>query len=235
MAIARSNPVLWETLANLPLDRLPGEPGPETGFVMRLKQEEGWDYAKTVRVVAEYRRFLYLATLGEVSPPADVDAAWHLHLTYTRAYWTGLCQHTLGRALDHNPSTGRADSLHYRTVYENTRRRYAEEFGEAPPRDIWPDSTPGLPRPAWYAGPAARTAGTLAIGATVLWMAPVIARAIGMVGLFMLAFVALVIVSSAHSRTRRGSNGEVGFGIDAGDGSGDGGGDGGGCGGGCGD
>jgi hypothetical protein len=232
MAITKTNPALWEALSTLPLDRLPGEPGPETGFVMRLKHEEGWDYAKTVRVVAEYRRFLYLSTLGEVSPPADVDAAWHLHLTYTRAYWTGLCQHTLGRPLDHHPAAGRADSLHYRTVYEDTRRRYAEEFGEKPPGDIWPDSTPDLHKPAWYAGVVTRTFGTLAIGATVLWLAPMIARWIGIAGLFMLAFVALVIVSSSHGRTRRGSNGgggDISFGLDAGEG-----GDGGSCGGGCG-
>jgi hypothetical protein len=233
MAIAKSNPALWETLAALPLDRLAGEPGPANAFVFRLMRQEEWDYTHTVRVVAEYRRFLYLSTLGEVSPPADVDTAWHLHLTYTRAYWTGLCQRTLGKPLDHTPASGGEDALRYRAIYEETRRRYREEFGAEPPRDIWPDPATPVPATPWHAGRFARNLAIVTAGGAVLWLAPTIARMIGTMTIFLLAFVALVIVASAHNRSRRGGNGgvDLSFEGDSGDG---GGGDGGGCGGGCG-
>ena len=49
-------------------------------------------------------------------PSETVDAAWHMHLTYTRAYWTGRCERTLGQPLN----------------------RYRKRFGEAPPKDTWP-------------------------------------------------------------------------------------------------
>lgn len=233
MAIAKSDPHLWEALAALPLDRLAEEDtGPQNGFTLRLMKQEGWDYTHSVRVVAEYRRFLYLAALGEVSPPPDVDAAWHLHLTYTRAYWTGLCERTLGHALDHYPSTGATEAVRYKTVYTETRRRYRDEFGCEPPADIWLD--PEAPSHGAHplAESAARVIAIVVTGTVALWLAPGLVRAIGVVGVFMLAFVALVIVSSAHGRTRRDSNGgggDISFGLDAGEG-----GDGGSCGGGCG-
>lgn len=230
MAKAKTNAPLWDTLAALPLDRLAEEDtGPRNGFTLRLMKEEGWDYAHSVRVVAEYRRFLYLATLGEVSPPPDVDAAWHLHLTYTRAYWTGLCARTLGHALDHYPSTGAADTVRYKTVYAETRRRYRDEFGSEPPADIWPD--PAAPSPGTHplAESTARVAAIAATGMAALWLAPGLVRAIGMVGVFMLAFVVLVIASARHNR-RGSGGGDISFGVDSGESGGDGG-----CGGGCGD
>ena len=229
MAIAKSAPHLWDILAALPLDRLAEEDtGTRNGFTLRLAKEEGWDYARSVRVVAEYRRFLYLASLGDVSPPPDVDAAWHLHLTYTRAYRTGLCERTLGHTLDHNPATGVEDTLRYKTLYADTRRRYLEEFGSEPPVDIWPD--PAAPARGTHplAESATRVAAIAATGMAALWLAPGLVRAIGMVGVFMLVFILLVIASARHSRRGNGG-GDVSFGIDGGDSSGDG------CGGGCGD
>lgn len=229
MAKAKSNSPLWEALAALPLDRLAEEDtGTRNGFTLRLMKEEGWDYTHSVRVVAEYRRFLYLAALGEVSPPPDVDAAWHLHLTYTRAYWTGLCTRTLGCALDHHPATDVADTMHYKTVYAETRRRYREEFGGEPPADIWPDPLAPSPTRHPLTGSAMRVTAIVAVGMAALWLAPGLVRAIGMIGVFMLAFIALAIASARHSRRGNGG-GDVSFGIDGGDSSGDS------CGGGCGD
>ncbi|HEX4329248.1 MAG TPA: hypothetical protein VH105_20820, partial [Burkholderiales bacterium] len=135
-------PELWMKLVELPLDRLAEEPAPETGFARRLMREEKWTYAQAIRVCAEYRRFLLLSQLGPVSPPAMVDAAWHLHLTYTRAYNVGLCQRTLCRVLDHTPSGSARESAHYTAVYEETLSRYREVFGEEPPADIWPPVKP---------------------------------------------------------------------------------------------
>lgn len=229
MAKAKTNSLLWDTLAALPLDRLAEEDtGARNGFTLQLMKEEGWNYTYSVRVVAEYRRFLYLAALGEASPPPDVDAAWHLHLTYTRAYRTGLCERTLGRVLDHNPATDPADTLRYKAVYAETRSRYRDEFGCEPPADIWPD--PAAPARGTHplAESATRVTMIVAVGMAALWLAPGLVRAIGMVGVFMLAFIALAVASARHNRRGNGG-GDVSFGIDGGDSAGDG------CGGGCGD
>ena len=138
MAIPKEHPALWSKLADLPLDRLAGEPSASYGFAQRLRDDKGWDYGTTVRVIAEYRRFLYLSSLGPVCPSEAVDAVWHMHLTYTRAYWTGLCEGTLGQPLNHTPNAGAAATEAFKSLYEDTLNRYRRSFGEDPPKDIWP-------------------------------------------------------------------------------------------------
>ena len=94
-----------------------------------------------MRVVAEYRRLLYLVTVagGEITPSDEVDQAWHLHLTYTRAYWHDLCRDLLGFELHHNPTRGGAAELsRFENQYRDTLALYARVFGEKPPADIWP-------------------------------------------------------------------------------------------------
>lgn len=217
---------LWNKLAGLPLDRLAEEAPAEFGFVKRLMRDEKWDYATAIRVTAEYRRFVFLAAAAPASPSEMVDAAWHLHLTHTRAYNTGLCERTLGRALDHTPSNGPDDSLHYRAVYAETLERYRATFGEEAPEDIWPPAQspeaaqaapPRHPARRWLVG-----LGTLALLAGFIWLFmrwPLVAGA-----------GAIITASIA------GKNGKWSAGADFG-GDGDGGGGdgcGGGCGGGCG-
>lgn len=112
-------------------------------FERRLAFENGWsdDYAR--RVVEEYRRFVLLACVAghPVCPSEDVDAAWHLHLVYTQSYWDAFCGQTLGRPLHHAPSLGGAnEEAKHREMYEQTRASYRRIFGEAPPRDVWPDA-----------------------------------------------------------------------------------------------
>jgi len=222
MAIPNRNLDLWMKLVDLPLDHLAGEPAPAFGFIKRLMRDEKWDYATAVRVTAEYRRYLLLAHLGAASPSPMVDAAWHLHLTYTRPYNTGLCERTLGRPLDHMPSGDAEDSAHYANVYAGTRDRYLEVFGEAPPADIWP-------APA-VAASKRRKGASLVGAAMVLAFAWFAMRP----SLIVFLFIALFVVTAALVNASAG----VELGGDGGDGgSGDGGGGdgcGGGCGGGCG-
>src|SRR5678815_1017670 len=77
-------------------------------FSARLARENNWspDYAK--RVIAEYKRFAFLAVVAghPVSPSEDVDQAWHLHLTYTENYWKSFCIEVLGKPLHHQPTQG---------------------------------------------------------------------------------------------------------------------------------
>jgi hypothetical protein len=223
MAIPNRNLDLWMKLVDLPLDHLAGEPAPAFGFIKRLMRDEKWDYATAVRVTAEYRRYLLLAHLGAASPSPMVDAAWHLHLTYTRAYNVGLCERTLARPLDHTPSGNAEESVHYANVHEATRDRYLEVFGEAPPADIWP-----APAAAARKRKGSKS-GSLAGAAMVLAFAWFAMRP----SVIVFLFIALFVITAALMNASAG----VELGGDGGDGSGDGGGGdgcGGGCGGGCG-
>ncbi len=128
---------LWQRICALQLD----EPGARLSFSARLARDMCWTRHYTERAIGEYRRFLYLAsTCGHVvTPSEDVDAVWHMHMTYTRSYWHDLCRDTLQRELHHGPTRGgAAETRHFREVYETTRRSYQHAFGEAAPEDIWP-------------------------------------------------------------------------------------------------
>src|SRR3954468_11328291 len=110
-------------------------------FAARLSRENGWSRPHADRVIREYKRYVFLAaTAAEpVCPSEDVDAAWHLHLTYTRSYWKRFCGDVLGRPLHHEPTKGGpAEARKHIAMYAATLAAYREAFGEAPPADIWP-------------------------------------------------------------------------------------------------
>ena len=113
----------------------------ELPFAARLARENGWNRPFAERVIREYKRYAFLAAIAKapVCPSEDVDAAWHLHLTYTRSYWKRFCSETLGTPLHHEPTRGGRDEAdkHHR-IYEATLAAYREAFGEEPPTDIWP-------------------------------------------------------------------------------------------------
>ncbi|TDU26581.1 uncharacterized protein (TIGR04222 family) [Panacagrimonas perspica] len=96
------------------------------------------DYAE--RAVEEYRRFCFLAACSghPVSPSAEVDEVWHLHLQYTRDYWERFCPQVLGTPLHHEPG-GRNTSQDrmFREQYAQTMASYQQCFGP-PPEAFWP-------------------------------------------------------------------------------------------------
>jgi len=131
-----SNRVLLETVMTFPLDTAQGRPS----FLEKLCLASGWTRGHAERVIVEYRRFLYLcAAFPEaMMPSGDVDQVWQLHLCYTQSYWEEYCMKILGRPLHHQPVLqGRQERTRAYVWYERARRRYAQEFGEAPPADIW--------------------------------------------------------------------------------------------------
>lgn len=137
--VARLTPpdALWERLTAFRLDI----PGVATTFSERLARENGWSAVYTARVLAEYRKFLYLACCAghEVTPSDAVDQAWHLHLTFTQSYWEDLCRDTLERPIHHGPTRGGiAEARRFEHAYQRTLGSYAARFG-APPADVWPD------------------------------------------------------------------------------------------------
>lgn len=127
---------LWTKLRGFAFDK----PDAVLTFEAKLARLQGWSSIYTRRVIHEYRRFLLLAATSDqvVSPSEQVDQAWHLHLTFTRNYWQGLCEQLLGRPLHHEPSRGGADEQRkYRRLYQETLTLYEHVFGHPPPSDIW--------------------------------------------------------------------------------------------------
>jgi hypothetical protein len=108
------------------------------GFVGRLARENGWSLDYALRVVVEYRRFLYLISVnGPGTPSKRVDTAWHLHLIATRSY-RGL-ERELGFEIDHDPGFEGSveEAAFFDRQYLTTLERYYDLFGEDPPADIW--------------------------------------------------------------------------------------------------
>ena len=95
---------LWHKIATFKLD----DPISEFPFSKKLAQENKWTEDFALRVIAEYKKFVFLcATLPDgASPSPIVDEAWHLHLTYTQNYWNDFCPNVLGFQLHHHPSKG---------------------------------------------------------------------------------------------------------------------------------
>jgi len=117
------------------------QPGAGLAFSDRLARENGWSKAYAERVVAEYRRFVFLAAAAghPVTPSEEVDQAWHLHLVYTRSYWDELCGEVLGFPLHHGPTVGGpAEGAKFTDWYQRTLDSYQRLLGTEPPVDIWP-------------------------------------------------------------------------------------------------
>ena len=126
---------LWQKLKEYDFDRIGGS----LTFPAKLARDAQWSKAFTRRAIEEYRRFIYLTQVsdGEATPSAVVDLVWHMHLTYTREYWHGLCEGVLGRPLHHDPCLGEEENPRYEAQYDATCELYTEEFGD-PPGDMWP-------------------------------------------------------------------------------------------------
>ena len=117
------------------------EPGVSFPFSARLARENGWSRGFARRVVAEYKRFVWLAMRAghPVTPSEEVDEAWHLHLCYTRSYWDRMCGEVLGKPLHHGPTEGgKKEDEKFAGWYARTLESYRSHFGEEPPADIWP-------------------------------------------------------------------------------------------------
>ena len=109
-------------------------------FSKRLARENGWSLEFSQRVVAQYKRFLFLAHVCShpVTPSDEVDQAWHLHLTYSRSYWQ-MCDEIFGAPFHHEPTRGGAsENDKFELWYAKTLDSYFQIFGEAAPADIWP-------------------------------------------------------------------------------------------------
>ena len=179
---------IWRKICAFEIDAA----GATLPFSMKLAREQDWSAAHAARAIEEYRRFLLLGVAAghPVSPSDAVDQVWHLHLTYTRSYWDGLCKGVLGQPFHHVPSEGRpGEGAKYADRYTRTLASYERLSGHAPPSDIWPRPVEGadavgakrtprhrrvdagrhwvIPRPRaliWWAGIVSATALLLFVG-----------------------------------------------------------------------
>jgi len=250
---------LWTRIQGFSLD----DPESALTFSQRLARENGWTTNYTQEVIAEYRKFIFLACVSpvQVTPSDPVDQAWHLHLTYTYSYWQAFCQETLGQPIHHNPTKGGANEQDiFHNCYDETLRLYEEKFGEKPPADVWPDTSTRFSdtdfvrinsRHYWMI----RKPGTTHRLSMLLLAVPPMAGLLFGAGVFIVLFIALFIAlcvtlntqeTGTRSNYTTSGSGFIGIFGDSGDSSGsdcDGGGDcggdggsgcGSGCGGGCG-
>lgn len=129
---------LWQRLVEWRVD----PPGAELTFLRRLAREQaGWTLADAEQAWFEYLRFLYLACKSghAVTPSNEVDAVWHLHLTYSENYWKQLCPEVLGFEFHHGPTQGGVlEGQRYRQQYQRTLESYAVHFGFPAPSRFWP-------------------------------------------------------------------------------------------------
>ncbi|MFQ4139117.1 glycine-rich domain-containing protein [Nodosilinea sp. PGN35] len=116
-------------------------PGAMLPFSKKLARENGWTTQYTQRVIDEYKKFMVLAVAAKhpITPPEHVDQAWHLHLTYTHAYWNKFCAEILERPIHHCPTLGGCREYNkFYCWYSETLITYGQVFGHQPPSDIWP-------------------------------------------------------------------------------------------------
>lgn len=123
-----------EAILNFQID----DPTSEFKFSDRLASENLWTKEYALECIEEYKRFMFLAALGnKVTPSVQVDEAWHLHILYTQSY-RELCN-IIGRFIDHGPTKGgKAEDDKYMEQYVSTLNLYSKEFERMPPRHIWP-------------------------------------------------------------------------------------------------
>jgi hypothetical protein len=129
--------LLWSKLDNYSINN----PDDALTFSQRLARENGWTESYTERVITEYKKFIFLCVISPhpVTPSDEVDQAWHLHLVYTKSYWTDLCKDILGKDIHHTPTEGGpAERDKFIDYYEATLQLYHDKFEESPPPDIWP-------------------------------------------------------------------------------------------------
>ena len=136
MTIEHQN--LWESIRAFPLD----SPQASLTFSDRLARENDWQLEFALRVILEYKKFIFLISTTDhpLTPSDEVDQAWHLHLLYTESYWQDFMP-LLPQPIQHGPTKGgQKERDKFNDWYELTKQKYQEVFHKTPPKDIWPSS-----------------------------------------------------------------------------------------------
>lgn len=130
---------LWNKIKSFELD----DPDISLNFTGRLARENGWSIEYSIRVIEEYKKFIFLLLVSQrpLTPSDQVDQVWHLHLLYTQSYWEDFCENTIQRKIHHGPTKGgTAEKTKFTNWYEETKKKYLEVFKTEIPTDIWPSN-----------------------------------------------------------------------------------------------
>lgn len=109
-------------------------------FAAKIARKHGWSNPFALKAISEYKKFVYLGVVSDfhVTPSKIIDVVWHEHILFTSAY-RQFCDQVICYQFDHHPElvpmadeTGR-----FNAQYLDTIELYANEFGFAPPTDIW--------------------------------------------------------------------------------------------------
>lgn len=113
-----------------------GRPIPKLQEALETNLDWAPDYAE--QVVTEYLRFLYLSRVSrtQATPSEIIDTIWHLHMQDSAAY-LDFCHAIFGEIHHHEPCIGDEEMPRYERQYAATLALYTNEFGQAPPPDIW--------------------------------------------------------------------------------------------------
>jgi len=115
-------------------------------FAARLAREHGWSRPHAERVIREYKRYAFLAMQSDspVCPSEDVDAAWHLHLTYTKSYWKRFCgKCSAARCTTTLPAAARTKGRSTSGCTTRRSQRIAQPSAKRRPRTSGPTHTNG--------------------------------------------------------------------------------------------
>jgi hypothetical protein len=109
-------------------------------FAGKLARKQGWTRPFALRAITEYKKFVYLGMVADfsVTPPKVIDAVWHEHLLFSRAY-RDFCDEVLGRHFDHHPELlpEKEQTEVFQAQYAATLALYRAEFNTTPPADVW--------------------------------------------------------------------------------------------------
>lgn len=131
---------LWNRIQQFAID----DPLASVKYSDKLAHHNAWSKEYTVRVIEEYKKFIFLCCVlpQGASPSKPVDEAWHLHLTYTHNYWKEFCNGVLGREIHHYPSKGGPEEKEkHLSWYNSTLDAYQKIFGTEAPPEIWKSDT----------------------------------------------------------------------------------------------
>ena len=130
---------LWKRIKEFEI----GDPNAEFSFADRLARENSWTLGYSLRVILEYKKFMFLICVADhpLTPSDQVDQVWHLHLIYTDSYWREFCGNVLGKNVQHGPTKGGvSEKSKFNDWYKATKELYKSIFETNPPADIWPGS-----------------------------------------------------------------------------------------------
>lgn len=103
-------------------------------FIDRICKENCWDRNYAIRVINEYKKFIFLSTLESVAPSFEIDQVWHAHLLFSKDYEI-MCEN-IGKRIYHNPDVNPKKNINI-DQYDKTKKLYFEIFKHSPPNDIW--------------------------------------------------------------------------------------------------